>query len=80
VGQGLGRCWCGVFVFAVLGLKLRAYTLNHSTSPFLWRAFRGRVSRTICPGWLWTTILLISASWVAKIIDVSHWHPALIWF
>jgi hypothetical protein len=22
------------------------------------------VSRTICPGWLWTTILLISASWV----------------
>jgi hypothetical protein len=24
-----------VFVFAVLGLELRAYTLTHSTSPFL---------------------------------------------
>jgi hypothetical protein len=23
-------------------------------------------------GWLWTTILLISASWVARITDVSH--------
>jgi hypothetical protein len=27
---------------------------------------------TICPGWLWTEILLISASWVVRIIDVSH--------
>jgi hypothetical protein len=28
------------FVFlAVLGLELRAYTLSHSTSPFLWRFF-----------------------------------------
>jgi hypothetical protein len=23
----------------------------------LWRVFRDRVSRTICPGWLWTMIL-----------------------
>jgi hypothetical protein len=27
---------------------------------------------TICLGWLQTTILLISASWVARIIGVSH--------
>jgi hypothetical protein len=24
-------------------------------------------------GWLWTVILLMSASWVAKITGVSHW-------
>jgi hypothetical protein len=31
---------------------------------------------TICLGSLWTTILLISASWVARIIGMSHQHPA----
>jgi hypothetical protein len=30
----------------------------------------------ICPGWLWTMILLISASWVARIVGMSHWRPA----
>jgi hypothetical protein len=30
---------------------------------------------TICPAWLWTVIFLISASWVARIIGVSHWRP-----
>jgi hypothetical protein len=29
--------------------------------------FWDRVSRTICLGWLWTTILLISTSWIARI-------------
>jgi hypothetical protein len=43
---------------------------------FLWRVFRDRVLLTICPGWLQTTILLISDSWVAKIIGVSHQHLA----
>jgi hypothetical protein len=28
--------------------------------------------QTICLGWLWTIILLISAFWVARIIGVSH--------
>jgi hypothetical protein len=31
-----------------------------------------RLPRTICLGWLWTEILLISASWVARIISVSQ--------
>jgi hypothetical protein len=31
------------------------------------------VSRTICWGWLWTMFLLILASWVARIISVTHW-------
>jgi hypothetical protein len=26
-------------------------------------------------GWLQTLILLISASWIARITDLSHWHP-----
>jgi hypothetical protein len=34
--------------------------------------FWDRVLRTICLGWLWSTVLLISASWVAKITGVSH--------
>jgi hypothetical protein len=38
--------------------------------------FRDRVSRTICPGWLRTAILLISASWVARTTSVSHWHSS----
>jgi hypothetical protein len=51
------------FLFAVLGFELRAFTLSHSTSPFFCDGFFwDRVLRTICLGWLQTTIL-ISASW-----------------
>jgi hypothetical protein len=32
--------------------------------------FQARVSQTFCPGWL--QILLISASWVARITSMSH--------
>jgi hypothetical protein len=35
-----------------------------------------RVSQTTCLGWPRTSILLISASRVARITDVNHWHPA----
>jgi hypothetical protein len=34
--------------------------------------FWDRVFWTICPSWSWTTILLISASWVAGIRSMSH--------
>jgi hypothetical protein len=61
-----------VCLFVVLGFELRAYTLSHFTNPFLWKVFWDRVSRTICLGWLQTTILLISASWVARITGKSH--------
>jgi hypothetical protein len=40
----------------------------------LWRLFRNRVLGTICPGWLWTTIL-ISAS-IVRITGMSHQHLA----
>jgi hypothetical protein len=32
--------------------------------------------QTICLGWFQTSILLIAASWVAKVIGVSHPQPA----
>jgi hypothetical protein len=62
------------FFFVVKGLEFRAYTLSHSTSPFLWWVFQDKVSQTIFLGWLQTTILLISASWVSRI--TCHWHLA----
>jgi hypothetical protein len=74
-----------LFCFAVLGLERRACTLSHSTTPLCVcvRYFLDRVSWTICPFWLWTSILLISASWVTRIIGVSHQHlvpfPFLKW-
>jgi hypothetical protein len=34
------------------------------------------VSQTICPGWPQTLILLTSASQIARIIGMSHWHLA----
>jgi hypothetical protein len=34
--------------------------------------FRDRVSQTIVWGWLLTSVSLISASWVARIIDMNH--------
>jgi hypothetical protein len=40
--------------------------------------FWDRVSPTICLDWLRTMILLIFASWVARITGVRHWHPALL--
>jgi hypothetical protein len=45
----------------------------------LWRDFQNRVSRTISLGWLQTAILLIlliSASWVARVTVRTHRHPA----
>jgi hypothetical protein len=43
--------------------------------PFLWWVFfKTQIDNYL--GWLWTAILLTSASWVARIISVSHWHLA----
>jgi hypothetical protein len=66
---------------------LRFWGLNSGPSPwatppalFLWRVFGDRVPRTICLSWLWTTVLLICASWVARITGMSHWCLALYLF
>jgi hypothetical protein len=63
------------FFFLIQGLTLARqvlYHLNHSASPSLIGYFWDRVSRAVCPGWLGPMIFLISASWVARIIGVSH--------
>jgi hypothetical protein len=46
--------------------------------PALFRegCFWDRVLRPICPGWLQILILLISASWVARITGARYWCPA----
>jgi hypothetical protein len=63
--------------FLVLGLTSGPSPWAISTSPiFCDRIFQDKVSRTICPCWLWMATLLISASWVARITGVSHQHPA----
>jgi hypothetical protein len=67
------------FIFSIVGLELRAYTLSHSTSPFLWRIFFKIGSQELlCQGWVRTLILLISVSWVARITGLSHQCPALL--
>jgi hypothetical protein len=43
---------------------------------FCVQCFQDRVLRTICLGWPWTVILLIYASWVARITGVSHQYLA----
>jgi hypothetical protein len=59
--------------------------LSHSTSPFCEGYFWDRVLGTVCPGWLWTMILLISASLVARItgmslcFDPAFSHLQLLW-
>jgi hypothetical protein len=59
------------------------WSLNSGPSPwvtppalFLWRVFQDRISQTVCLARLPTVILLISASWVARIAGVSHRCPA----
>jgi hypothetical protein len=68
-----------LFYFVLL-LFLWYWGLNSGPTPWatplttFWDgAFQDKVSWTIFPGWLCTMILLISASWVARIIGVSHW-------
>jgi hypothetical protein len=54
--------------------------LSHSSSPIFVKGFQNRVSQTICPGWLQTSILLISASWVARITGMRQWRLAFVIF
>jgi hypothetical protein len=62
---------------------LKYWGLNSGPTPwaislalFCDGCFQDRVSWTICPGWLQPEILLISASWVARITGMSHRHLA----
>jgi hypothetical protein len=72
-------CCCCCFPFLQYG------GLNWGPAPwatlpvFLCLVFQDRLFWTVCPGCLWTIILLISASWVAKITGVSHRRLACFW-
>jgi hypothetical protein len=53
--------------------------LSHTSSSFFHFVLvilEIEVLQIICPGWPLTTIFLISSSQTARIIDVSHQHPA----
>jgi hypothetical protein len=60
------------FLFAVMGLNSGPSPWATPPVLFLRKVFRDSVSWSIYLSWFWTVILLISASWVAKIIGVSH--------
>jgi hypothetical protein len=64
----------------VLGFEFKAYNLSSPQPFFVIGFFRGRVLQNVCLGWLWTSSLLISVSWVARITGISHWCPASSFF
>jgi hypothetical protein len=62
-----------------LEFELMAYTWHHSTNTFFVTVFffPDRASWTICGSRLWTAVLLMFVSWVARIRGVSHHHQAI---
>jgi hypothetical protein len=73
----------GVWIQSLTIVMQMLYHLNYSASQFVCVCVCvsvcvcfDRVLRTICQGWLWTVILLFSASWVARNIGVGHQHLA----
>jgi hypothetical protein len=66
------------FFFFLLYWGLNSGPIPWATLPALFweRFFWDRVSQTICLGWLWTMILLISASCNPRFTGISHQHPA----
>jgi hypothetical protein len=69
------------FFFCSTGVWTQDLHLEPLHQPYFCEGFFEIGShRTICQGWLWTAIFLISASWVAKITGVSHWRPAIFFF
>jgi hypothetical protein len=56
----------------VFELRVLCHHLGHTSSMLCSDYFEDGVLQTICLDWLQTSILLISASEVARIIGVSH--------
>jgi hypothetical protein len=78
VPWNFSHVFCLFFVFSVL--RLNSGSMSWATPPAqVFEYFWGRVSWTICSSWLWTLMLLISASWVARITGVTHRCPAIFW-
>jgi hypothetical protein len=54
------------------------YHLSHNPSPFLVLGiFEIGSCELFAQDWLWTLILLISASWVARLTGISYWDIAV---
>jgi hypothetical protein len=56
------------------GLLLEPFHQPYLCEGFFW----DRVSWAVCPGWVWTSILLIYASWVARLTGGSHRRLAVL--
>jgi hypothetical protein len=69
-------CGTGVWTQGFVLAKQVLYYLSHASSPFCSGYFEDRIFWTICPGWPWISVLLLSASQIARIIGMSHWHSA----
>jgi hypothetical protein len=70
--------WTQVFETAKQVLT-KLYCLSHTSSPFCSSYFGDGVSWTICPDWLWTSILPSLATQVARITGLSY-HAWFAWF
>jgi hypothetical protein len=62
-----------LLLFCGTGAWTQSLHLESLRQPFFMMGFFEIVLQTICPG---LAILLVSASWVARITGVSHWCPA----
>jgi hypothetical protein len=66
------------FFFCGTGAWSQEIHLKPLHQPYFCEGFFKTAScRTICLDCLWAMILLISASWVARITGIRHKHPAL---
>jgi hypothetical protein len=66
-----------IFFFCGTGAWTQGLHLEWLHQPYFSEEFFETWSRgTICPDWLWTTILV---SWVARITGTSHWHSGPGW-
>jgi hypothetical protein len=67
----------GFVVVCSTGFWTQGLHLEPLYQPFFVRGFfKIRSPKLFVPGWLWTVILLLSASQVAKITDMSHQSSA----
>jgi hypothetical protein len=70
--------WCMGWPQSLTLARQAFYHLSRSASPVLcWVFFEIGFQELFAQSWLWTMILLSSASWVARITGVSHQHPAI---
>jgi hypothetical protein len=72
-------CGAGFWTQGLIYARQALCHLSHSTRVhFCDGFFQDRVTGSVWQGWFLTMILLISAFWVARIIGMSHQHPALL--